>query len=189
MLPTRLSDRQEFRRQQSQCAPEWNNCGLFKPLPDPKHPLSPQVPQPLFPRRRLCREDAGPSEGTSLWCRDGLGLEGICPEQTEGIAHPVCHLLLYLWSKNLLHLHLQSNRPNHYSSTALLKGKREKLQISFITLEGAPHLVSLHQGFRLHLAQPLFHLTGLRICPPLAWPHPHAIQWVWKLPVPGLGLL
>lgn len=95
-----------------------------------------KVPQPLSPRRRLCREDAGPSEGTSLWCRDGLGLEGICPEQTEGIAHPVCHLLLYLWSKNKLHLHLQSNWPNHYSSPTLLKGKREKLQISFITLEG-----------------------------------------------------
>lgn len=115
-------------------------------------------------RGQTCTHDAGPSEGASSLCWDGLGLQGICPEkgnsfqtQWKATAHPVSRLLLYLQSVNKLRLHLWLRWSNPIPQPALLchlKGKKNTTQITFITLDRAKHLAStsLRLGSGLWLA-------------------------------------
>lgn len=176
-----------------------HDCDLFKHLPDRKHQWHPRT----LPRGAF----ASISQETDLQTRHRIPLRHllIVPRRSwarrnltrvsrrpQPILSPI--LLLYLWNKNKLHLHLWST---HYSSLSpALSHKKEKqqqhLQTPFITSDRAKHLAAfslpglqaLFGSSCLHSSLVAKNLSSPRLASPTSCPSVGV-----EVPRPRLGLL
>lgn len=163
-----------MRRQRSRCAPEWNiphhvigSHGLFEHLLDAKyqsaHENAPTWCLSLYlPGDRAADKTGDPLKAPPCYAETVWGSREFAQSKQKATAHPVSHLLLYLWRKKQTSPALIGQITIPYPVLLChLKGKITCADHFHDSGQGeAFGVTSLCLGTRLGLAWPLFHFTG-----------------------------